>query len=154
MPNLLAHALAAIATHSVLGYLFHGTALTDYAFISALFALLPDLDLDGGEGRSPYGHSVGFGALYLFLCVSGLNLTSALGVLPPGLVLPLLTATVVGLGTHLLLDSIGDPGIFTFPRRGDWGRLSLRVSKGRMSHIDFWVSSLSTVLLLVLFALS
>lgn len=152
MSNLLAHALAALATHSVLGYAFHGTALTGYGFISALIATLPDIDLDGEKGRSPYGHSVGYAALYLLGGTCGLSITSALGMVSVSQVLPLLTAVAVGLGTHLLLDCIENPGILTFPRNGEWGRWSLRVRKGR--RVDLWTSSLSTLLLLALLAVS
>ncbi len=154
MPNLLAHALAAMAAHGVLGYVFQGTVLTEYVFVSALLALLPDLDLDGEDGRSPYGHSIGYGFLYLLLCASGLSAAVALGVLKPGTTFPLLAAAVLGLGTHLMLDAVEDPGIFTFPRRGRWGRMAFRVGKARNGHLDFWISALSGVLILVLLALS
>ncbi len=154
MPNLLAHALAAIAAHVILGYVFQGTVLTEYAFVSALLALLPDLDLHGEDRKSPYGHSIGYGLLYLLLCASGLSIAVALGVLQPGTTFPLLAATVVGLGTHLMLDALEDPGIFTFPRRGRWGRISYRVGKVRNGHLDFWISSLSASLILILLTLS
>lgn len=153
MPNLLAHALFAGAAYSALWYTLGGVPITEYAAFSAFFALLPDLDLDDGEGRSPYGHSLGYGALYVLLLVSGLTLALAFGVIERPLLFPLGLGAVLGLGTHLLLDSLVEPGIFSFPREGTWGQFSLWGRRTRMRRIDGWVSFLSLVLLLALLAL-
>lgn len=132
MANLLAHALFALALYAVPSSLIAGTPLTEQSFYAALVALLPDLELGaGGRGRSPLGHSIAYTLFWALLGLSGLSLAAWTGPLPRLTVLPLFGAFLVGLGSHLLLDALREPGIFTWPGRGGpWGRFSFLRQRG------------------------
>ncbi len=141
-----------MAAFGGIGVGLQGEPLTEYAFLAALVALLPDLDQDEREARSPYGHSVGYGIVYVLLSLSGLSFVQMLGLITSTAAVSLGLAIGVGLGSHLLLDALVAPGIFSFPRGGEWDRLSLS-GKVVVKKIDLLVSSLSAAFLLSLLVL-
>lgn len=119
MANVLAHGLAALALHSALWSLLSGEPLSAYGFVAALAALLPDLELGRGGGATPYGHSLGYALLWSLLAVAGLSLLATASLLSAEDLVPLFLAVVVGLGTHVFLDALVPPGIWTVPCPGE-----------------------------------
>ncbi|MEE9268517.1 MAG: metal-dependent hydrolase [Thermoplasmata archaeon] len=126
MANLLAHGLFALALSSVFTSLSQGVPLTAYGFYAALTALLPDLELDRRSGpRTPYGHSLAYGLVWALLVLAAVSLAGFAGLLPLTSLSALAGACLTGLASHLFLDSLAEPGILTWPRRGQkWGRVA------------------------------
>ncbi|MEE9236605.1 MAG: metal-dependent hydrolase [Thermoplasmata archaeon] len=153
MANLLAHSLLALALHSAIWSVVSLKPLTEYAFLAALVALLPDIDLDREDEVSPYGHSIGYALLWSLLSLSALSFASYLRFVPSSAILPAELAITLGLGSHLILDSVLEPGILGIPRGGRWSRVCLGIRRGQSTKLNLVVSSVATALLLSLVAL-
>lgn len=149
--NLLAHALFALALHSALWTVVAPPPLSEYGFLAAVVALLPDLDRGAGDGPSPWGHSVGYAVLWSLLALPALALLPLVPGLPSLALLPALVAVLTGLWSHLLLDGLEAPGILGLPRGGRWSRLGLRLRAG--GRLSVAVSAGAAALLLLLLAL-
>lgn len=118
--NLLTHALVAMALHAAAWSWITGRPLTDSSFLAALVALLPDIDLELESERSPLGHSLGYSLVWVLCSLSGLTFAASLGFIVPSSIVPYSTAIVAGMGSHLFLDSLVEPGIFLLRRSGTW----------------------------------
>ncbi|MFQ5837548.1 MAG: hypothetical protein ACE5HJ_02035 [Thermoplasmata archaeon] len=154
MANLLAHSLFALALYSFLWSIFLHEPLTEYAFLAAIVALMPDIDAGAGGERSPLCHSLGYAVLWSLLALCGLGLASSLRLMPLGILLPMELAVVMGLGSHLLLDALVDPGVLTLPKGGgEWGRFPRLFGVRVASRLNLLVSLGSTAALLTLLAL-
>ncbi len=149
--NLLAHGLFALALHAGLRSLTALPPLSEYGFLAALVALLPDLDQRHQDGPSPGGHSVGYVALWSLLATLLLAVAPLIPHFPPVPIAPTLGAVLTGLWSHLLLDSLGTPGILGLPREGRWSHLGMRWRAG--GKLSLGVSAGSVGLLLLLLAL-
>ncbi|MFQ5986117.1 MAG: hypothetical protein ACE5KQ_02015 [Thermoplasmata archaeon] len=153
MANLLAHALFALALFSVPSSVLLGAPLSGYGFVAALASLAPDLEGACGRRRTPHGHSFAFLLLWALLALSALSLAGWLGILPVATLPILLGACFTGVASHLFLDVLEEPGIFTWPQAGgEWGRFTLLDGR-RASEGSPLVSSLSIATILALLIL-
>lgn len=151
MANLLSHALFALALFSIPSSLLYGTPLTSYGFAAALASLAPDLERRGAAvWRTPYGHSVAYGLLWALLTPSILSVAAWTSLLPPWSLHLLIGAWLTGLASHLLLDALREPGIFTWPLAdGHWGRFAA-FRRRRTQGLNLVVSSFSIGTILTL----
>jgi hypothetical protein len=151
--NLLTHSLFALALYSSGWSLLRGEPLTGYAFLAAVVALLPDVDLRPDETRSPLGHSLGYAILWGLLSLSALTLLSSASLVPSAAVLPAAFAILVGLGSHLLLDGIVEPGVMSLPSHSDmWRKLPFLIRHRHAPRLELSVSAGSIATLLALLA--
>lgn len=151
--NPLVHGLFALSLFGLLGTAAQGTPLSDYGFLAAAVALLPDLDVAREGDRGPVGHSLEWGLLWLLLGVTGLASTTALGFLSLRSFLPLFLAVACGLGSHWLLDAMTPPGLWrrnAFTGAGTL-RVSIRAPAGAVEGGTGIVSVAVLVALVVLF---
>ncbi len=153
MGNLLAHSLFALALHSGFWALVSGRPMTHYAFFAAIVALLPDVDRGKEGARSVFSHSLGYGVAWSMLSLAILSFASTLGLIAPSAIFPLQASTMVGLWSHLLLDSAVPPGIFGIPYRGRWSLVHINLGLRLLRRLDLAVSSASAALILLLLAL-
>lgn len=150
--NLLAHGLFALALHASLRAVVGSPPLSEYGFLAAAVALLPDLDRRGGDAPSRGGHSVGYGVLWSLLAAILLGVAPFVPGLPPPPFAPALAAVLTGLWSHLLLDGVGSSGVLGLPQRGRWSRLGPLWEAGGRGSLG--VSAGSAGLLLLLLALT
>ncbi|MFQ6013138.1 MAG: metal-dependent hydrolase [Thermoplasmata archaeon] len=152
MANLLAHALFALALFSAGSSPISGAPLTAYGFYAAFASLAPDLGGGRIARRTPYGHSLAYGFVWALLVLSLLSLAAWTGLVPTASFPLLVGACLTGLVSHLFLDALTPPGIWTWPRGGArWGRFVWRGPR-RGSGLNLSVSafSLATILALLI----
>lgn len=123
-------------------------------YYAALLALLPDVEVHRRTGsRTPVGHSIAYGLLWVLLALSALTLATLAGLLPPDSFVPLFAAGLIGLTSHLFLDGLTEPGMLTWRRRDvGWGRIAL-LGRPWTSRLNLAVSGLSVGTILALMAI-
>ena len=125
MSNELTHALAASAMQCTLNLMMGGSVFNVNVFLAAVLAMLIDLDRFGGSAssgngshtspmsrRSPIGHSMGSGFIWIYLSYLLIQLLNAYTniKLDHGIVIAVISA----ISTHLFLDHL-DGGIYLMP---------------------------------------
>lgn len=152
--NLLAHGVVALALYTAVSIPWTGEPLPAHGFVAAGIALLPDLELRWGRGRTPWGHSLGAGVLWLLTAISILGLGAAAGVVTGPMLTELLLAVGVGLLSHLGLDTVTRPGIWGLPtREGGWGSPWACLPARWAGAVHLLVSALSLGVLVLLLTL-
>lgn len=152
--NLLAHGVVALALYTAVSIPWTGEPLPAHGFVAAGIALLPDLELRWGRGRTPWGHSLGAGALWLLTATSILGLGASAGLLEGPALTELLLAVAVGLLSHLALDGVTGPGIWGLPKRTcGWGPPGALLPARWTGAVHLLASALSLGALVLLLAL-
>ncbi len=135
MANLLAHALAALAFCGLLNMAFGLPSVTWGIFAAGLLAMLIEVDLDdlSENHRSPIGHSVFFGFVWIgiFSAVMWIIFT---GEIAMGGTLAVISAYF----THLAIDLFTKEGLYTFPRSSKPKSWLTRLSKGDRKCWENW----------------
>jgi hypothetical protein len=135
MANLLAHALAALAFCGMLNLAFGLPPITWGIFAAGLLAMLIELDLDdlSENHRSPVGHSLLFGIVWIviFSAMIWIVFTSDIAL---GGTLAIISAFT----THLSIDLFTKEGIYTFPRGKDMKKWITRLSEGERKCWGNW----------------
>ncbi len=129
MSNELTHALAASTMQCILNLMMGEPVFNVNVFLAAVLAMIINLDRFGYvtssgnssfksrmDRRSPIGHSIGIGLIWIYLSyliIQFLNAYVDLGLDPA------MTITVISaFATHLLLDHL-DGGIYSIPTNTD-----------------------------------
>ncbi|MCK5038375.1 MAG: hypothetical protein KAS16_04695 [Thermoplasmata archaeon] len=114
MSNELTHALAASAMQCTLNLMMGGSVFNVNVFLAAVLAMAINLDRFGpGENRrSPIGHSMGSGFIWIYLSYLLIQFLDAyMNIrLDHGIVIAVISA----FATHLFLDHL-DGGIYLMP---------------------------------------
>jgi membrane-bound metal-dependent hydrolase YbcI (DUF457 family) len=136
MANLLAHALAGLAFCGVLNIAFGLPSVSWGIFAAGFLAMFIELDLDdlSENNRSPIGHSVFFGVLWVVIFSIVLW-----GVFPSEIAIGGTLAIVSAYTTHLLIDVFTKEGIYLFPKGLRIGRWIMRLSQGDEACWGYWV---------------
>ena len=127
MSNELTHALAASAMQCTLNLMMGEPVFNVNVFLAAVLAMVINLDRFGGMAsngssksqmskRSPIGHSIGFGMIWIYLSyliIRSLDAYTNIR-LDPALVIVVISAV----STHLFLDHL-DGGIYGIPMNTD-----------------------------------
>jgi membrane-bound metal-dependent hydrolase YbcI (DUF457 family) len=135
MANLLAHALAGLAFCGVLNMAFGLPSITWWIFAAGLLAMLIELDFDdlSENHRSPIGHSVFFGILWVVI------ISILLWVLfPSEIALGATLAIISAYFTHLLIDLFTKEGIYLFPQGFKIKKWFTRLSRGDRACWEYW----------------
>lgn len=137
MTNELTHALFAGAVMAAVNPLLGLEVIGWNVFLAGIVGMLLNLDRIevAGERRSPFGHSVGFCLIWVY--IAGLvSYIYCIAFGTPFIFAGAVTLAVgIGLFTHLLLDAISGRHIYTIPnntRLGSW------FSKTNTSSNRFW----------------
>jgi hypothetical protein len=135
MANLLAHALAALAFCGILNMAFGLPPVTWGIFAAGLIAMLIELDLDdlSENNRSPVGHSVLFGFVWIGI-ISAIMWT----IFPGEIALGGTLAVISAFTTHLAIDLFTKEGLYTFPKGSDPKKWITRLSKGDKECWENW----------------
>ncbi|MEE9150243.1 MAG: metal-dependent hydrolase, partial [Thermoplasmata archaeon] len=136
MANLLAHALAAMAFCGGLNALFGIPAISWGVFLAGFLAMLIELDLDdlSQNHRSPIGHSVFFGVIWIVIfsvvvCV----------IFPKEIALRGILAIISAYSTHLAIDVFTKEGIYVYPKGSKIKSWVTRLSKGDRVCWEYWI---------------
>jgi hypothetical protein len=127
MANLLAHALAGLAFCGVMNIAFGLPPVTWGIFLAGFLAMLIELDLDdlSENHRSPIGHSVLFGILWIVVFSIIVWI-----IFPKEIALGGTLAVISAYTTHLVIDLFTKEGIYTFPKGSNVKKWITRLSKG------------------------
>ena len=116
MANLLGHCLSAMAFQSTINPLLGLRFISESSFLAGIIGMLIHLDRDCyNAGRTPYLHSLLLGSLYSLLGAVLPLLLLELGMLEANQIPAVLTVTLSGFMSHLLVDAFTDEGIFLAP---------------------------------------
>jgi len=140
MANLLAHALGAMAFSAFLGAVFGIPAISYGIFIAGFFGMMIELDLDdiSPNKRSPIGHSIFFGIIWIIVFSSvtwGLSIILSIST---RVALELTLSIISAYFTHMAIDSFTKEGIYTFPKGPNIKRWVTRLSKGDKICWGYW----------------
>lgn len=140
MAGLLAHCLAAMAFQAFLGAAFGLPAISYGIFVAGLLAMLIELDLDelSPNKRSPIGHSVLFGLIWVSLFSILVWLLAIALVLSSGVAMELTLAVISAYTIHLAIDSFTKEGIYTFPKSPEIKRWVTGLSRGDSVCWEYW----------------
>lgn len=135
MANLLAHALAGMAFCAGLNALFGIPAISWGVFLAGFLAMLIELDLDdlSQNHRSPIGHSVFFGVIWIVIFSVIVWVIFAKEIAFRG-ILSIMSAY----STHLLIDMFTKEGLYKFPKGFNVKRWVKRLSKGDRVCWEYW----------------
>lgn len=135
MANLLAHALAALAFCGILNLVIGLPPVTWGIFAAGLLAMLIELDMDdlSENDRSPIGHSLLFGFIWIGLLSSILWI-----VFPYEIALGGTLAITSAITTHMAIDIFTTEGIYTFPKEKDVKKWITRLSRGDRECWEHW----------------
>jgi hypothetical protein len=135
MANLLAHALAGLAFCAVLNTLFDLPSISWGIFLAGFIAMLIELDLDdlSENHRSPIGHSIFFGVIWIvvFSMVAWI-------VFPTEIALGGTLAVISAYTTHLVIDLFTREGIYIFPKDFRIRKWIKRLSQGDKNCWECW----------------
>jgi membrane-bound metal-dependent hydrolase YbcI (DUF457 family) len=136
MANLLAHALAGLAFCAVLNTILGIPSISWTIFLSGFLAMLIELDLDdlSENHRSPIGHSVFFGIVWVsvFSAVIWVLFQSEIAL---GGTLAIISAY----STHLVIDLFTKEGIYLFPKGSKIRKWICRLSEGDNECWEYWI---------------
>jgi hypothetical protein len=135
MANLLAHALAGLAFCGLLNMAFGLPSVTWGIFAAGFLSMLIELDQDdlSENHRSPIGHSVFFGVLWVVV------FSVVIWILfPSEIALGGTLAIISAYTTHLLIDMFTKEGIYLFPKGARIGKWFKRLPKGDRTCWDYW----------------
>jgi hypothetical protein len=127
MANLLAHALAALAFCGLLNMAFDLPSVTWGIFAAGLVAMLIELDLDdlSENHRSPIGHSLFFGFIWMGILSAIVWIIFSREIALGGTL-----AIISAFTTHLTIDMFTKEGVYTFPKTLEPKIWLSRLSKG------------------------
>ncbi|UCG70140.1 MAG: hypothetical protein JSV09_03750 [Thermoplasmata archaeon] len=135
MANLLAHALAAMAFCAALNFIVGIPAISWGVFLAGFFAMLIELDLDdlSENHRSPIGHSVSFGVIWIvtFSLVVWI-------IFPKEMAFRGILSIIAAYFTHLLIDVFTKEGIYVHPRGPKIKSWITRLSMGDTKCWEYW----------------
>ena len=135
MANLLAHALAAMAFCGVLNAVFGLPSVSWGLFAAGFLAMLIELDLDdlSENKRSPIGHSVFFGIVWIFVFSIIVWV-----IFPKVFALRGTLAIISAYSTHLLINIFTKEGVYLFPKGPKIKRFVTRLSRGDTVSWEYW----------------
>lgn len=117
MPDLLAHALAAMAFQSIFSVIFDCPLISIGIFIAGFVAIIIDLDyIDNIHGkRTPFAHSTFFAFVWNYTTLSLSYIGYKYGVVSYEGMLETTLGVSSAYITHLGLDTLTKEGIYSFP---------------------------------------
>jgi hypothetical protein len=135
MANLLAHALAAMAFCGLLNVLFGLPAVSWGIFAAGFLTMLIELDLDdlSENKRSPIGHSVFFGIIWIFVFSIIVWV-----IFPSEIALRGSLAIISAYSTHLAIDIFTKEGIYVIPKGSKIRSWITRLSRGSTVSWEYW----------------
>lgn len=136
MANLLAHAMAGLAFCGLLNMAFGLPSISWGIFAAGFLAMLIELDLDdlSENHRSPIGHSVFFGVIWIavFSIIVWV-------VFPSEIALNGTLAVISAYVTHLTIDLFTKEGIYLIPKGARIRKWVMRLPEGDRTCWDYWV---------------
>jgi hypothetical protein len=141
MANLLAHALAGLAICGVLNMAFGLPSISWAIFAAGLLAMLIELDIDdlSENHRSPIGHSIFFGVIWILIFSIAMW-----GTFPSKIALGGTLAIISAYSTHLVIDLFTKEGIYLFPKGLKIRKWILRLSEGDNKCWEYWTQFQNT----------
>lgn len=135
MANLLAHALAAMAFCAGLNFIVGIPAISWGVFLAGFCAMLIELDLDdlSENHRSPIGHSVFFGVVWIVIFSVVVWI-----IFPMNTALRGTLSIISAFSTHLLIDVFTKEGIYINPKGAKIKSWVTRLSKGDTECWEYW----------------
>jgi membrane-bound metal-dependent hydrolase YbcI (DUF457 family) len=136
MAGLLSHALAAMAFSAFLGTVFGLPSISYGVFLAGFLAMIIELDVDelSKNKRSPIGHSIFFGLIWMI----SISILVWITIGSSGRAKEMILALISAYTTHLLIDSFTKEGIYTFPRCFEVKRWFMGLSKGDSACWECW----------------
>lgn len=183
MPENLAHCLFSLTVCASLNAVLGNPALTPYAFLSALIAILVNIDLIvvcGRQVKTPLGHSISSAAVVVYISSLVTYMLYIYGAVSDEAWKGTALAVSVGYGSHLFLDAFTADGIgiYATPRNAhisswcdcrngiyaSWHRVYIDYRRRRTSiwrfigkygrYSDAVICTSSVIILLTLIAIS
>ncbi|UCE38964.1 MAG: metal-dependent hydrolase [Thermoplasmata archaeon] len=140
MAGLLSHSLAAMAACAVIGFIFGLPGISWGVFLAGFVSMLIELDLDdlSPNTRTPIGHSIFFGLIWIALFSLLVWGMAANGALSEGIALEFTICIISAYLTHLVIDSFTKEGIYTYPKGLKTRKWVVRLSKGDKKAWEYW----------------